>query len=387
MNTNDLAFLLTLASFALSPTTPDAVKLDASLVATAAAPPTIKDPPRVRIVRNGTTLTVATGDRKLLRGVSVPVYLYLRQKGRSGFFANTKYWDMLASSGINAVRLVAFDAWQRSHGFPNSTQPFPYTDLDDPEETAALLMEMDTIVNLAASRGMVVMINYHDTGNYHDPDYSKPADANGLFPPLATCNYLTRFWDLVAPRYANRTHVFYELTNEPVQWSSDAYTSADLMKFKLLYDRVRLLAPKTHLVMLTFATHFPQTSRTPRNVAIELKNLGVDFKNVSVGFHPYNARYPEANSSGPIRDLMRGFAVVNTEQNFPVNLIPGSRDPDGSGLDGDRLGTQSMERIGISWFHWNSGIPREFRFNFQEHVVKDAIAKGYYWAAPPPPPR
>lgn len=380
MNTNDLAFLITLASFALPPktaVTPEAgVPAAAGVVEASAA---AADPQRVRIVRNGTTLTIATADRKLLRGIAVPVYLYQRQIGRSGFFANPKYWDMLESSGINAVRLVAFDPWQRSHGFPNSTQPFPFTDLNDPEETAALLTEMDTIVNFASSRGMHVMINYHDTGNYHDPDYSRPADANGRFAPLSTHQYLTRFWDLVAPRYANRTHVLYELTNEPVAWSSDAYSTADLVKFKMLYDQVRSLAPKTHLVMLSFATHFPQTSRTPRNVAIELKNLGVDFKNVSVGFHPYNARFPDANSSAPIRDLMRGFAVVNTEQNFPANLVPGSIDPDASGLDGDRMGTQSMERIGISWFHWYSGIPRDFRFNFQAHVVTDAIAKGYYW--------
>ncbi len=76
---------------------------------------------------------------------------------------------------------------------------------------------------------------------------------------------------------------------------------------------------------------------------------------------------------------MRNFTVINTEQNFPAGLIPGLGDPDASGLDGDRLGVQSMERLHVSWFHWNSDSIDEFRFNFRGRVVRDAKAKSYYW--------
>ena len=45
---------------------------------------------------------------------------------------------------------------------------------------------------------MHVIINYHDVGSYEK-------------------EFLTKFWDLVAPRYRDRTHVAYELMNEPVK--------------------------------------------------------------------------------------------------------------------------------------------------------------------------
>jgi hypothetical protein len=76
---------------------------------------------------------------------------------------------------------------------------------------------------------------------------------------------------------------------------------------------------------------------------------------------------------------MREFPVINSEQNFPKGLIPNSEDPDAAGLDGDYLGVQSMERLGISWFHWQIDGPNDFRANFEWKLVPDAIRKKYYW--------
>ncbi len=218
--------------------------------------------------------------------------------------------------GINAIRLVAFDAWQRSHGDPGSRIPYPYTDLYDARQTAAMLAEFDLIVNQAAAHGMVVMLNYHDVGGYTDPDFTKPVQPDGTFPRSDTYQYVARFWNIVAPRYANRTHVFYELLNEPVEWSAADYTAKDVRRFKVLFDRVRLLAPKTHIVVCSFATHISSPDRTTRDVAFEMKAAGIDFSNASIGFHPYNANFPGQNVSEPILDLMKNFTVINTEQNF-----------------------------------------------------------------------
>jgi hypothetical protein len=340
------------------------------------------DPPRVRIVRTGVTRTVRHANGELLRGIAIGSYKYRRETGGSAHLKDPKYWSDLKSVGINAIRLVAFDAWQRSHGAPGSRQAYPYTDLYNSRETADMLAEFDLIVNQAAAHGMVVMLNYHDVGGYKDPDFTKPAGPDGTFPRASTWQYVNRFWNVVAPRYANRTHVFYELLNEPVQWSPDDYTATDVRHFRALFQRVRAAAPKTHIVVCSFATHLSSEDRTMRDVAYEMKAAGIDFSNASLGFHPYNSNFPQGNTSAPILDLMKNFTVINTEQNFPAGLIGNSADPDASGMEGDRLGVQSMERLHTSWFHWNVDSLDEFHFNFQGIVVRDAKDKGYYWVRP-----
>ncbi len=315
----------------------------------------------------------------MIRGIGIGSYRFRREQGQSAHLQDPRYWADLKAAGVNAIRLVAFDAWQRSHGAPGTFVPYPHTDLNDPVQTAAMLAEFDLIVNQAAAHGMLVMINYHDVGGITDPDFTQPADANGNFPRSDTWQYVIRFWNIVAPRYANRTHVFYELVNEPVQWAADDFTATDVRRIRVLFQRVRAVAPRTHIVVCSFATHISSEDRTMRDVAFEMKDSGIDFSNASIGFHPYNSNYPAANISEPILDLMKNFTVVNTEQNFPAGLIPGLTDPDSSGMDGDRIGVQSMERMHISWFHWNVDSPEEFRLNFRGCVVRHAKANGYYW--------
>ncbi len=379
MGPNEIAFLLSVATFA-APTQAELSQPTATATAIVQSVTSqLIDPPRVKIVRTGAIRTVRTGTGQLLRGIAVPSYRYHREEGESAYLSSSTYWTGLKAVGINAIRLVAFDGWQRSHGDPGTKKAYPYTDLSDSKQVAAMLAEFDLIVNQASKYGMVVMINFHDVGNYHDPDYTKPADKFGMFPPSANWQYVIKFWTLVAPRYANRNHVFYELLNEPVQWKSDDYTFSHLRQFKSLFDMVRRLAPKTHIVVFSFATHFSDGPRTTRRVVTEMISAGVDFSNASIGIHPYNANYPGQNKSAPLLDLMQVVAVINTEQNFPQGWLKNSGDPDASGMDGDRLGVQSMERMQCSWFHWNVDNPVEFNAYFRGIVVADAIKKNYYW--------
>ncbi|MEL6898229.1 MAG: cellulase family glycosylhydrolase, partial [Planctomycetota bacterium] len=220
-----------------------------------------------------------------LRGVAVPVYKFRRDQFRNGnppdaidFIRDPAYYDMLVERNVNAVRVVFFDPWQRSHGDPGSTTPYPFADLDDPVEVAELLADLDAIVQLCDQRHIYVMINYHDTTGYRDPEYSLPADANGKFAYTTSTDYLDQFWDLVAPRYADSKHVLYELTNEPVGYHPNDYTAADLDAFAALYHRVRTMAPDTHLVLLSFTTPASYGS-TMLDVANEMKARRVYFNN------------------------------------------------------------------------------------------------------------
>lgn len=88
------------------------------------------------------------------------------------------------------------------------------------------------------------------------------------------------------------------------------------------------------------------------------------------------------NQSGPILETMKEFAVINTEANLPKEMNPTENDPDGSGFDGDQFGTQSMERLKISWFHWKTHSPQEIQDTWIKRVLADAKAKNYYWDKP-----
>jgi hypothetical protein len=210
---------------------------------------------------------------------------------------------------------------------------------------------MDKVVDLASAEGLYVMINYHDVGGYELP-------------------YVTKFWDLVAPRYRDRTHVLYELVNEPVKWFPRDYTDQHLQDFQALYARVRSLAPDTHLVLLTFANTAAYDKVSMRAVAERLTETGsgIDWGNASVGFHPYQT----TKKSGHIADLAARFPAINTEQNLPNNegCVP---------MDGEEYGVQTMERLGLSWFHWHTHGPERFAKNFVGRVALDAKVKEYAW--------
>lgn len=349
-----------------------ALWLAITLPATGVAAPSdshAADPPRVRIVQNEFGRSVRAGDGTLLRGGAAWVYQYGRQTGVTDYINDPDYWKAMQDSGLNAVRLIAFDPWQRSHGNPAEyPSGYEHADLDDPEDVAALLQDIDTVVDMASRRGMYVLLNYHDTGGYRDPDRK----AEGSYSP--TMRYITRFWSLVAPRYANRTHVFYELANEPVKWYPEGYKDEHLRDFNVLYDLVRMAAPKTHVVLLSFAnTHSYNPNVSMLTVARRTKGLGVDFENASVGFHAYNT----AGTSDPIRALMKEFPVINTEQNFPGDFGVVT-DTDSISMDGELLGVQTMERLGISWFHWKIEGPENLKRNV-EKLRRDAREKGYLW--------
>ncbi|QDT11036.1 cellulase family glycosylhydrolase [Planctomycetes bacterium K23_9] len=337
---------------------------------------------RVKIAshRFGMTVVAANGD--LLRGTSLMIFSYGKSIGKSDHIYDDAYWQLLADSGVNAVRLACFDAWQQAHGAPGSSKPYPFTDFNDPQQTAEILKDYDQVVDAAGRHGMYVMVNYHNTGGYRDPDLASKADSSSQFGYLDTTDSIKRFWQIVAPRYKDRQHVFYELMNEPVQWFPENYTDQVLDDIQTLHDQVRSAAPKTHLVLVSAPNHLtwnPQRGSLV-GVARKLKLRGIEFDNASIGVHTYNTKHPQPNQAGPVLKTMKEFPVINTEANLPRESNDTPSDGDGSGFDRDRLISQSMERLKISWFHWKTHSPQELQKTWIDVVLKDAKAKGYFWA-------
>lgn len=294
---------------------------------------------RVRIKDN----TVVSDRGTLLRGPAVWHFKWGNGQGWNDYAVDAAHWREVRRHGANGVRIICFDPWQRSN-------KFQHHDLRDEKDRTAFLERLDRIVDLASAHGMYALVNYHDVGKYD-------------------MEYATKFWELVAPRYKDRTHVFYEVSNEPVPWYPEQYTREDLDKQEAVYKLVRGLAPETHVVLLSFAnTHSFDPNKSMRTTAEQLR--GVDWSNASVGFHPYNTN----KSSESILELKAKFPVICTEGNIPDG-------PDGKldGMDGDQWVIQGLERVGVSWFAWQMEGPKKFRQNWIEGVRKDAEAKGYLW--------
>ncbi len=85
MNTNDLAYLLTIASFVF-PTLRDLDTSTSDQVRQAVV--ALLDPPRVKISRTGLTRTVRHSNGQLLRGISIGSYRFRREQGESAHLAD-----------------------------------------------------------------------------------------------------------------------------------------------------------------------------------------------------------------------------------------------------------------------------------------------------------
>jgi hypothetical protein len=300
---------------------------------------------RVKVVQTARGPRLVTDQGTPLRGGAAWVYQWGRIDKLTTYATDPAYHQRMREHGLNAVRVICFDPWQKSNGYVHA-------DLDKPQDVKALLAELDAVVDLAAGAGLYALIDYHDVGTYDLP-------------------YLTRFWELVAPRYKDRTHVLYELTNEPVQWHAEDYRPSHLADLAAVYERVRTAAPDTHVVVLSFAnSSSSKADVSMRTVARAFDRAagGVDWSKASVGFHPYNTR----KTSGAIVDLAKEFPALNTEQNLPhfEHFVP---------MDGEEFGTQTMERLGLGWFHWQVEGPEKFEKNYVGRVRADAEAKGYAW--------
>jgi len=152
-------------------------------------------------------------------------------------------------------------------------------------------------VRLASENDLYVLIDYHDIG---------------------TCdlNYQKTFWKIVAPRYAHRANVFFELANEPASWRPEAYTHQLLRDQEEVYQLVRGLAPETHLVPLSFANTIGRRSvlGSPTMIDVVERLRGIDWANASVGFHPY-----DTPSSKIVTDLREKVPVISTELDLPAH--------------------------------------------------------------------
>ena len=284
-----------------------------------------------------------------LRGGVIEIFRYLFESGRGNYVTDPSYYQQLRRARLNAVRVVCFDPWQRTHNFP-------HWDFNNPSERAAFLAMLDRVVNLAAEYGLYALIDYHDVGHYDLP-------------------YLEKFWDLVAPRYAQQTHVLFELANEPVRWVPENYTDEILRDLESVYRRIRTHAPDTHISLLTF----PNVAKTSPPVGNPMGGVvsrmqGIDWTNASVAIHPYG------QLQTPILTCLRAKApILVTEIDLPAHAGATWQPWLYASLDNCEYGIEALERAGVSWFSWGIDGPERLQKRFVRGALLDAEEKGYLW--------
>ncbi len=180
-----------------------------------------------------------------------------------------------------------------------------------------------------------MLVNYHDTGRL-DVDHCR------------------RFWEIVAGRYADWANVFYELANEPVPWCPCDWDEDALAAQQSLLATIRDRAPETHVVLCSFAN----TNDEYKPMVAVVDALDVDWSNASVGFHCYQT----GGTSAPIVATRERYPVICTEVDVPVSA---GGDANVVAMDGEDWPTQTLERLGISWFAWRANGPEELERHFR----------------------
>ncbi len=273
--------------------------------------------PRGRVQIDGSNNIVADNGN-LLRGGS----MFLTDPAGSTSGANVlnhlfdySLWRSYRDNfGSNSVRLYCSAPPQNFGGgpgapcFPHDNPPYRCYDLNYGLGYGKTALDViDDCVDISRFMNMYLLLDYHPVGGYDE----------------SHANY---WWGIIADRYKDETHVFYEATNEPVMWAASDYLAADVQYQEDIYAFIRAAAPNTHIVLWTFA-----------NATGDMKGKvdegsTISYANASVSYHP-GGGYSESS----VTTLRTSYPTMTTELSTP---FPGSVD--------------DAEGLGMSWLGLNS---------------------------------
>ena len=309
---------------------------------------------KIADIRGGDSLFVVRTDADTpLRGASpwIEKKQVLLSSIREGFIRDQ------SNAGMNSIRLIWFEAWQKGAGYD------AFTNFDNPSEVAHCLEMIESYVNLCSKYGMYCIINFHSGfGFVYDEAYA------------------TQMWSLVADHFKDRTHVAFEIANEPCNDFSLWMGNTEMQKYVNVYNIVKTAAPASMQIVLT-PNRLPDSYPTAVDLAAKFESLTtIDWRNTVVGYHLYGG------SLTSIRNLHKKYPALPTENNFPANS-GANKDPwGGVSLDGDYYTSQTCEKFGLGWLHW--AISKDCNcyegwYANWPFMLKDAISKGWYWEKDP----
>ncbi len=278
-------------------------------------------------------------DRPTLRGT--PMVLGKNLERSVAFATDVKNWEEVRSLGLNTVRVCWVDPWyadrNQAHWTPQEVLPW-----------------LDKCVTNAEATGLNIIINYHNVGEQQEQAKAgKPLDFTRL----------AHFWSLVAPRYKDQAHVFYELSNEP------SFDGATFLKPEFrtglmgVYREVRQDAPPRVVLLFSFNSLDYDLEGIVDAYASES-----DWKHTMVAFHCYGGD----GTSVQAQKLVRAYPAICTEWDYPgtFNYV--------KHVDGKLLSAETCENLGVGWIHWRNWSDTKLD-RIREKLIPDAKAKGYWW--------
>jgi hypothetical protein len=182
--------------------------------------------------------------------------------------------------------------------------------------------QADALVELTSQAGMYLILAL--AGGVAGPGHG----GTGTF----DLDKLRSFWSFYAPRYADRTHVLYEIQNVPED-TCNALAAATIDMEREIYGSIRAAAPATHVILLSYGA-IPSIAPFGSAVA-DLTN--VDWATASVAFHTAETcvRLADVGSlAAGARAKQPGIALLATE-------IIGSEATDIAALESQSMGWMS----------------------------------------------
>jgi hypothetical protein len=230
----------------------------------------VKARDRVRVI-NG---ELRTDRGSLLRGVTVAPDEY------PNFVVDRALFDQLKAAGLNALH-VYLENWNIATGLR--------------------VAQADTIVSLAAAAGVYVV-------------FGLGAGSQGARggPGQFDIEKVRSFWYYYAGRFAEQTHVLFEVHNYPEPACKGTWPTATLAMEREAYQIIRRLAPQSHILLMSYGS-MPTTEAL--NSAVD-SLTGVDWSNASIAAHDYADCVPLARHHEVIEAArLRGIPILITEVN------------------------------------------------------------------------
>ena len=191
----------------------------------------------------------------------------------------------------------------------------------NPDPAGVNLADADALVEATADAGLYLIITIGcngENGSIHSMDFARD------------------FWTLYAPRYRQRTHVIYEVHNEPAAYTPSQWTLEDWNRQVELYQLMRQRAPDTLILLGSFMGF----AGDPTFGAEYLAAAGVTWDNAGFAHHGYESRAGIENA----------ISIMQSSEDFPPLLAtefwPG--DTEGQGYN------NMYERLLNGWmqFQW-----------------------------------
>jgi hypothetical protein len=294
------------------------------------------------------------------------------RKDRNALLEERRLFEEFRDAGMTAVRLASFEVWFQSDGQPHAD--WSWSQLDDSGERRRMLRLLEKAVDSAAAAGLYIIINAHNKFNAYDHDYT------------------TAFWEVVAPHFAKRTHVLYELANEIKTGPAD-YTDEDIRRHAELSRRVRELAPAVLQIVLTpsgtWAPSNPDGSGLDEMAMHTLAERfdtewheqggACDWSLTAVGYHLYF----NGKTSTILKNLHEHYPGLPTEVGYPEGIdgLVGVKPDDTARteqMDGAFFVNEVCERLGLGWIQWQTETAEKWRGNIRL-LIEDARQKNYHW--------